>query len=374
MWSETSRPHPDSEMSNSSDIVQHIAALYLTSQQVVTLPVSTNSAMFAVYGIYIVIFGLSIHVLSRPDAPGSKLYMGWTISLFVLGTLYTTTYVWGASRQAKIYFDAATTKDYTILLEYLIGTEERHSAWFAIINLVGGLMNIIADWMLIHRCYTIWQSKIILYILAFIAVVLDGIQLGCAITGTIGMSVPLDHIYAIGSIIDNIRAIAIAVFQVILALLTGGRIWWITRQARRLMGQSTDAKYNSIVAIIIESGLLYASCLVGALVISFMLDPYAHGVIPFEFGPILALMSGLAPTLVIVRVAYGKSVDSVHQVVSTLQFADAQPQGNNQSQRSRPMTIVDPTNVNGHGDLELRNESDDSEPSQTSSGNEKTMV
>ncbi|KAF9257559.1 hypothetical protein L218DRAFT_1016407, partial [Marasmius fiardii PR-910] len=33
-------------------------------------------------------------------------------------------------------------------------------------------------------------------------------------------------------------------------LTEGGRIWWISREARRLMGQLTNARYNSIVAII----------------------------------------------------------------------------------------------------------------------------
>ncbi|KAK1216669.1 hypothetical protein PQX77_020705 [Marasmius sp. AFHP31] len=34
-------------------------------------------------------------------------------------------------------------------------------------------------------------------------------------------------------------------------------------------------------------------------------------------------MAGLAPTLLIVRIAYGKSVDNVEQMISTLQFGDA---------------------------------------------------
>ncbi|KAF9254074.1 hypothetical protein L218DRAFT_833520, partial [Marasmius fiardii PR-910] len=87
------------------------------------------------------------------------------------------------------------------------------------------------------------------------------------------------------------------------------RIWWISRQARSLMGQATDAKYKSIVAIIIESGVLYAACLVSDVALEFALDPGSNGMVPFDFGPVVTLMSGLAPTLIIVRVTHGKSVD-----------------------------------------------------------------
>ncbi|KAF9265055.1 hypothetical protein L218DRAFT_957729 [Marasmius fiardii PR-910] len=60
-------------------------------------------------------------------------------------------------------------------------------------------------------------------------------------------------------------------------------------------------------------------------------------------------MSGLAPTLIIVRVAYGKSVDSVQQMVS-LQLTD--PQGN--SQGSRPAIDLEPqTQIGGHVQSQL---------------------
>ncbi|KAF9251460.1 hypothetical protein L218DRAFT_848285, partial [Marasmius fiardii PR-910] len=85
------------------------------------------------------------------------------------------------------------------------------------------------------------------------------------------------------------------------------RIWWISREARGSMGQTTDAKYKSIVAIIIESGVLYAACLVSDVALDFALDPGSNGLVPFDFGPVVTLMSGLAPTLIIVRVMYGKS-------------------------------------------------------------------
>ncbi|KAF9254668.1 hypothetical protein L218DRAFT_885797, partial [Marasmius fiardii PR-910] len=123
-------------------------------------------------------------------------------------------------------------------------------------------------------------------------------------------------------------------------LTEGGRIWWISREARRLMGQLTNARYNSIVAIIyvplLQSTATTAiySCLVADVTLVWAVDPDAHGLIPFDFGPV----TGLAPTLIIVRVAYGKSVNNVQQMV-TLQLTGS-AHGN--SQDSRPAVDLQP--------------------------------
>ncbi|KAF9254558.1 hypothetical protein L218DRAFT_471552 [Marasmius fiardii PR-910] len=115
-------------MNSSVNDVEQIVAPYLTVDQVIVLPLSSFSVMFAIYGIYVTIFGLSVYILSHHGAAASKLYMWSTISLFVLATLYTAAYVWGMSWQAKIYFEAATTKSYTALFNYLTSPDGRNSA------------------------------------------------------------------------------------------------------------------------------------------------------------------------------------------------------------------------------------------------------
>ncbi|KAJ8077845.1 hypothetical protein PM082_002285 [Marasmius tenuissimus] len=124
----------------------------------------------------------------------------------------------------------------------------------------------------------------------------------------------------------------------------GGRIWWISREARRHMGATTHSRYKAIVAAIIESGLLYPTTLIASMLITSILDPESRGTIPVDLGKVANMMSvgdsyhclepvqnilsmtsqGLAPTLIIVRVAYGKSVDSVQQMISdtSIQFAE----------------------------------------------------
>ncbi|KAJ8073048.1 hypothetical protein PM082_019916 [Marasmius tenuissimus] len=88
------------------------------------------------------------------------------------------------------------------------------------------------------------------------------------------------------------------------------------------MGSQINAKYWSIVSIIIESGLLYASTLTIWTILVYA-DPFKFQA-SVDFSIISTLMSALAPTLIIARVAQSKSVDNVEQVMSTLHFSGRQ--------------------------------------------------
>ncbi|KAG7096209.1 hypothetical protein E1B28_003660 [Marasmius oreades] len=314
-------------MSSTSEM-EEVLAPYLSAESILTETISTLSMLFFIYGIYCFIFGVSIYVLFNSV---HRLYKVGNIALFVLATIFTSVYTWGLSQQAFIGFHAATTKDYTLLIKYL-NKDDTEAAWGGTTNLISTLMNnlsSIADTMLIHRCYLIFNSnKLVLFPLVVAACILNGIDLGCIIVIIIGFgssSKPGNHYLVFkASSIDNGVAIGIVVFQIILASLTGGRIWWITRQARQLMGGSTRTRYNDIVAIIVESGLLYAGSLLTTVLIVLVFDSQAKGLAPFDFIVVAISMSGLAPTMIIVRVAYRKSVESVQQTISTFHIVNAQ--------------------------------------------------
>ncbi|KAL0059340.1 hypothetical protein AAF712_013918 [Marasmius tenuissimus] len=97
-----------------------------------------------------------------------------------------------------------------------------------------------------------------------------------------------------------------------------------------------SVQYKAIVAAIIESGVLYPTSLITSIMVRLIIDPDAHGTLPVDLAAVSTMMAGFAPTLVIVRVAYGKSVDSVQQMMS-IHFAE---------QTSRP--------GHGHGVSTLR--------------------
>ncbi|KAG7087923.1 hypothetical protein E1B28_011970 [Marasmius oreades] len=314
-------------MASTSELEEALAPL-LSAKSVLTKPISSLPVLFFLYGVYCFTFGLAIHVLFHQSNPVHKLQQRGTIALFTLATIYTAIYTCEIFQEASLQFHAAATKDYTSILQYLTGDDVK-TALFGITSITSTLMNSIADTMLIHRCYLIFNSdKFVLFPLAFTACILNGIDLGCIIASIIGYgstSKPGNsNLIAKVQDIDYGGMIAIAIFQIILSLLTGWCIWWITRQARQFMGQSVCTRYNDIVGIIIESGLLYAGSLLTAVVVEFTIDPQSTGKVPVELTVVTGLMSGLAPTMVITRVAYGKAVESVQQTISTFHIANSQ--------------------------------------------------
>ncbi|KAJ8079607.1 hypothetical protein PM082_011194 [Marasmius tenuissimus] len=168
---------------------------------------------------------MAINVLFRRNSLASKLYRWCTISLFALATIYVGTNVWGYTRQATIYFEATKTRSYDPLLRYLHGDVGK-SALFGTVSLNVAFMNIIADWMLIHRCYVIWESnKVALYSFSSIAIILNGLNAGTYIVGIVGIvstsSVAKYRLFHWASEINNGCNVAIAVFSLILTFTTG---------------------------------------------------------------------------------------------------------------------------------------------------------
>ncbi|KAG7088994.1 hypothetical protein E1B28_012940 [Marasmius oreades] len=295
---------------------------FLTAQQVVILPIATLSAIFLVYGVYAIIFGLCIQILHRRKQSQLGLYRICTIVLFILASIRVVLDTYGYTRQAIIDFLAAKTRDYEPLDNYL--GDDGQITWLSIVNNVAVCMNVVADLMLIHRCYILWGSRrVLLYTLGAVTIAINCIGFVGAILESYALGDPSTRrpFHVTADRMSTGWLIAIAVFNSLLSLLTGGRIWWISREARRYMGRPGSTRYKAIVSAIIESGTLYPATLIITTAIYLTWDPEAHGSIPVDLGPISCLMSGLAPTLVIVRVAYGKSVDSVQQVMS-IHFLD----------------------------------------------------
>ncbi|KAJ7200040.1 hypothetical protein GGX14DRAFT_467296, partial [Mycena pura] len=77
----------------------------------------------------------------------------------------------------------------------------------------------------------------------------------------------------------------------ILMGLTVGRIWMLARAARRVLGAELTSTYDTVCAMILESGSLYLC------------------------GGIVFIALGIAPTIIAVRVALGQSVENVNSFI-----------------------------------------------------------
>ncbi|KAJ8074618.1 hypothetical protein PM082_024765 [Marasmius tenuissimus] len=119
-----------------------------------------------------------------------------------------------------------------------------------------------------------------------------------------------------GNSINNGYLIANGIFNTLLTALTAGRIYMITREAERLLQYRSKRTHRTVVAIIIESGMIYPASLIIYLVILLRLDPNNQSLLPVDLSPVFMQAAGIAPTLIIARALQGKTTDSVEQVIS----------------------------------------------------------
>ncbi|KAL0060698.1 hypothetical protein AAF712_012521 [Marasmius tenuissimus] len=310
------------------------AAPFITTQNVITKTRIIDKVfpqlMFLTYGVYLIVFGLAIYVLThRRNSLAPRLYLWFTVVLFTLNTIFVTFNAVGLIHQTIIMYEAVKTREWEPLLNYLADNDTIGIMCVALdVAIVG--MNVIADWMLIHRCYVIWESrKMIAYPLAIISVIINGLMVGSYVVlrlNSAGVKLP-EGAFMKANNINNGAFIAAAGFNFLLTLITAGRIWYITREARKVLGSPIRSRYKTIVSIIMESGSLYTVTLLATIILYFTVDPKNTGGIPVDLAVLSTQLSGLAPTIIIVRVAYSQSVDSVQQVVSTLNFASRDLEG-----------------------------------------------
>ncbi|KAJ8085719.1 hypothetical protein PM082_004537 [Marasmius tenuissimus] len=245
--------------------------------------------------------------------------------------------MWTIVDQTLIEFNVIKTNNYISLFKTLLDRTQS-TAWAArLYMLSSGLMffcnsiiSCIFDYLMICRCYVIWgYSKRILYPFALVAIVTDVTAFVLMAIETAAYQHQNNYLYLRTYNIINVLVIISAIYVSLLTLLTAGRIWWTVRQVGQITGSRVYAKYKIFVATILESGFLFSATAVVGVVLSLILDPNSTGLTPFDFGVISVQMSGIAQTVIIVRIAYGQAVESIQQMVSTLQFT----QGSNHPQQ-----------------------------------------
>ncbi|KAI3616735.1 hypothetical protein WG66_017150 [Moniliophthora roreri] len=323
-------------MSNSS--VTEDVAPFTSTTNILVRPMASLTVMFYVYGIYTVLFIISLHILvHQQDCPNRVLYMFFTIALFTLTSAFIVLETFAYAYEATLWFTFTKNQDWASFLAYLEHDKAKTIQVGFQVALPPCLV-MIADLMLLHRCYVIWgSSKWIAFPFIFIMLSLAICEIVASVFEVIGISNTADpakvQVLLQGNTIDTAFWLAEMGVNIILTLLTAGRIWWISQEARKHMGPAIKTKYNTIVAIILESGILYPIFLTTAVIYSLLLDPDAVGSIPFSLALVAYQVAGIAPTLIIIRAAGGKTVEhtTMNQVVSSLHFANGAASGSGNS-------------------------------------------
>ncbi|KAF8816441.1 hypothetical protein BYT27DRAFT_6446554 [Phlegmacium glaucopus] len=175
--------------------------------------------------------------------------------------------------------------------------------------------NLIADVLLVLRCYVVWdRKKIILLPSCFVLVV--GTVFGVMGEGTLSGSLKM---------FIGVYILITIFFNLFLTLLTAGRIYWIARQIKSILDRETTSQYHFAIAIVIESGLIYS--LASVLVLALSRTRF------IVMAAALAIrIVCITPILIIVQITLGQSTnlkeaiikDSAHQ---TAEYSDRERHG-----------------------------------------------
>ncbi|KAF7342236.1 hypothetical protein MVEN_01811600 [Mycena venus] len=251
------------------------------------------------YGIYVVLFCFCVKTLRRSRVR-HRLALFVAISvIFVFCTLHWILQLVNAGELLTVLEKMAHVKE-------KVNTDELMKRWNQI-NIVMGAVyvtsNLIADSIFVYRCYCIWGFRRRIIAVPVTLLIASGC-LGYASVIVCGLEELSEFLFI--NIFFPLAVVFSVLTNVMLMALTAGRIWWIARGARAIMGPAVVQQYRTVIAMILESGALY--CIPGLLyLITFATRPSSTQVI---FAALTQIV-GIAPTIIVVRVGLGNSVDSV---------------------------------------------------------------
>jgi len=242
------------------------------------------------YGIYLVLFCICIYILLNRPRPGNAVLLVTAIALFTLSTVQAV---------LNLVLGAAEIDDIDI------PDNVNRAA-----NIIYGVNNIIADGLVIYRCYVIWDRNIYVVIPPILMLI---------VTSVFGVDLHLPE--------NPFFGLSLAT-NVLVTALTAGRIWWICRQCRLYCKFRTEAQRRcvSAISIIVESGVLYSATVLAYLILGAI---PSVSIVQEPIFEMLTQVMGIAPTLIIVRVGLGVNAPSVENTLKTadvmigLQFAQS---------------------------------------------------
>ncbi|KAJ3913673.1 hypothetical protein F5877DRAFT_71374, partial [Lentinula edodes] len=161
--------------------------------------------------------------------------------------------------------------------------------------------NIIADTILLYRCYLVWGSR--KYVTPSLAI-LSLVNTVVAIFGVVLVAkndqeqviVQTEHAPAGPAIISLIFPSINLFTNLALTGLIAGIMWWLAHVTQQLLGvsKSHDKSIRQIVALMLESSSIYPVALIISMVVNQLLL--------VDTQPFLTIIVGIVPTLMLVKI------------------------------------------------------------------------
>ncbi|KAK7042125.1 hypothetical protein R3P38DRAFT_305829 [Favolaschia claudopus] len=279
------------------------------------------AAEWFLYGMYVVLFCFCVKTLRRSRHRHRLVLFVAIVVIFTLCTLHWMLQLVNAGELLKFLEKLAHAKG--AKEEYHVKSQQPELMdEYNRINIVMGVVyvtsNLIADTIFIWRCYCIWCFRKRIVAVPVVLLFSSGF-LGYASIIACGREGYSEFLFI--NLLFPLAVIFSVLTNVVLMALAAGRIWWIARGARTIMGPVVVKQYRMVIAMILESGALY--CTPGFLyLILFAIRPSATQVIFAS----LAQIVGIAPTIIVVRVGMGNAVESVEsfRAISPSEFAQGE--------------------------------------------------
>ncbi|ESK89645.1 hypothetical protein Moror_8616 [Moniliophthora roreri MCA 2997] len=221
------------------------------------------------------------------------------------------------------------------------------------------LANLIADLIMLWRCYAVWGKRrnivilpavlcMINYVIALVVICrfrggwqffYSGVNYDSTLNGQLGRTKQSLVLWVKDLMSVNYINCSLyfttAFSNMFLTMMIAGRVLYISRKVKGILGVRTQKMYNLIIAVTVESGMMYPVVLIiyAALMLALILKydgsrdgsitgvVIAGSIIQNTIMPIL----GISQTLLIVRIARGLSFSTVDEAISisTMQIASA---------------------------------------------------
>ncbi|KAJ7494100.1 hypothetical protein FB451DRAFT_1215998 [Mycena latifolia] len=259
-------------------------------------------------------FGFYLDILRTKGVANHHFLTVAIISLFVLCTAHCILVIATAVVLTRSTNDLAP---YLIIPLFYDGRATSLVYMVYTTNMVYVTSNILADSIFIFRCYAIWnrRRKVIIFPI-LLTLTVAGLGHSNVVLSLVGRGDLRSGFFFLS------MGVSLATTFVLMGL-TVGRIWWLARAARQVLGQKVVKKYYTVCAMILESGSLYG---VGGIAYIIMLM-----VLPWEItmnGAVIGQLVGIAPTIIALRVGLRCSVEDVDSFIAPQPRARPLPQLN----------------------------------------------
>ncbi|TFK49454.1 hypothetical protein OE88DRAFT_1737070 [Heliocybe sulcata] len=267
------------------------------------------------YGMYTIIFGICIHTLVFMGGQSSlrRHLLIVTILLYAFSTVQTIVSFWQAFVSTDLLPDGSYGDSYALLHEINLFNKGE-----CIADAMLACSNLVADGLLIWRCYVLWNRRLSVIAVPFILYLAEA-ACGYAIAAfdvqifllrshaALEETEPPPAWFRL-SRLENAMTITFFVSSfitnVLMSSLIAFRIW----KATRGLGRRRN-RYVRVASLILETGAMYSVCL---LLCAIFIDMSGRaGTIGWTvMFAVVGQIVGIFPTVIIVFVALGRTLDS----------------------------------------------------------------